>query len=134
MERYVGQEPVAREWFATGDLVEIRGERVVFLGRKSEALNVGGSKVYPAEVEEEIRQVDGVVNARVYGQRSSFAGQLVSVDVVPAPAASEPELRARIMEHCQKLPAQKRPRFIQFVRELPETGSRKVVRHENEGT
>ena len=35
------------DWRPTGDLVEIVGDRVLFRGRKSEVINVGGVKVHP---------------------------------------------------------------------------------------
>ena len=35
----------------TGDIVERRGERYYFLGRRTGVINVGGKKVYPEEVE-----------------------------------------------------------------------------------
>ena len=47
-------------WINTGDLVELKGSRYIFLGRASGAINVGGSKVYPEEVERVILQVPGV--------------------------------------------------------------------------
>ena len=34
-------------WFKTGDSVEVKGEYIKILGRKSEIINVGGDKVYP---------------------------------------------------------------------------------------
>ena len=39
----------------TGDAVEVDGEYIRILGRKSELINVGGEKVYPAEVESVIQ-------------------------------------------------------------------------------
>jgi acyl-CoA synthetase (AMP-forming)/AMP-acid ligase II len=39
--------PLEGEWIKTGDLVEQSGDRVLFLGRKSEVINVGGVKVHP---------------------------------------------------------------------------------------
>ncbi|HMW37270.1 MAG TPA: long-chain fatty acid--CoA ligase, partial [bacterium] len=38
-------------WMCTGDQVEVRGEYMRILGRKSEMINVGGQKVFPVEVE-----------------------------------------------------------------------------------
>jgi acyl-CoA synthetase (AMP-forming)/AMP-acid ligase II len=131
MHGYLNRSKAADEWFATGDLVELRGERVFFLGRKSDIINVGGSKVYPAEIEEQIAQVPGVLHVRVFGQRSSFAGQLVAAEVVPTPQINPDEVRNRIMHHCANtLTPYKRPRLINFVTELKETGSQKLIRHE----
>ena len=132
MASYVGQNAPG-EWIASGDLVDVRGERVYFLGRKSDLINVGGSKVFPAEVEEEIKKVPGVVNVRVSGRRSSFAGQLVRAEVVPAADRAEAELKAAILKQCeQTLAPYKRPRLIDFVAALPENESRKIMRSNEE--
>ena len=45
---YYGEPPVdADAWRPTGDLVEVDGDRIHFLGRTSEIINVGGVKVHP---------------------------------------------------------------------------------------
>ena len=46
--------------FDTGDVVEVDGEWLRILGRRSEIINVGGEKVYPAEVESVLLAHDGV--------------------------------------------------------------------------
>ena len=47
-------------WFITGDSVETDGDYIKILGRKSEIINVGGEKVYPAEVENVILEINNV--------------------------------------------------------------------------
>ena len=53
--RYVGGEGAALTaadgFVDTGDIVERRGDRYYFLGRRSGVINIGGLKVYPEEVE-----------------------------------------------------------------------------------
>lgn len=131
MQGYVGRESEQPDWFPSGDLVEVRGNRVFFLGRKSEIINVGGSKVYPLEVENEILKVPGVRAARVFGQKSSLAGQLVAAEVVAGPDLVRSDLRQAIVRHCnEKLTSYKCPRLINFVEKLQETDSQKIQRHQ----
>ena len=59
---------------ATGDLVERRGERFEFTGRRSDVIVVGGAKVLPRRVEEVIRSVPGIADVRVYGLPSPITG------------------------------------------------------------
>ena len=47
-------------WFDTGDAVEQSGEFVRILGRRSEVINVGGQKVFPAEVETALLEAGNV--------------------------------------------------------------------------
>ena len=55
-------------WFNTEDAVEQDGEWLRFLGRTSEIINVGGQKVYPAQVESVLLTLDNVVDAVVRGR------------------------------------------------------------------
>jgi len=107
------------EWFPTADLVEIRGDRVYFVGRTSDIINVGGNKVHPAEVEEVIREVPGVADVLVYKKKSSLAGELVACDVVAEEGQDRNTLRKTLVAHCAAaLAAHQRPRLVQFVDEI----------------
>ena len=64
-------------WLCTGDQVEVRGEYMRILGRKSELINVGGQKVFPVEVETVLLQAENVREATVYGVKHPLMGQVV---------------------------------------------------------
>jgi long-chain acyl-CoA synthetase len=64
-------------WFNTGDAVEVDGEYFRVLGRRSELINVGGEKVYPAEVEGVLREMDNVEDVSVFGEPNPITGQSV---------------------------------------------------------
>ena len=66
----------------TGDIVELRGERYYFLGRRNGVINVGGLKVYPEEVEAVINRHPAVRMSMVKSRRNPLTGALVSADVV----------------------------------------------------
>jgi acyl-coenzyme A synthetase/AMP-(fatty) acid ligase len=124
----------ARSWartdfVATGDLVEVRGDRVFFVGRRSDLINVGGNKVHPAEVERVLRAVPGLGDVRVYARTSSIAGQLVACDIVPEPGVDPVQLKRELVRRCGNdlLPFQ-RPRVIQVVKEIAVSASGKVLR------
>ncbi|MBC8232318.1 long-chain fatty acid--CoA ligase, partial [bacterium] len=57
-------------WFNTGDAVEVDGDYIRILGRESEMINVGGEKVYPAEVENVLIQMDNIQDVTVYGENN----------------------------------------------------------------
>ncbi len=119
------------EWRPTGDLVEVRGDRIQFVGRTTEIINVGGAKVHPLPVEEIVCSVPGVELAAVYGRSNAITGQIVAVDVVAEPGVNRAELEARIRTACQALPAAGRPRRVYFVDELQTRGN-KVLRQESQ--
>jgi len=64
-------------WFKTGDAVEVDGDYIKILGRKSELINVGGEKVYPQEVESVIQEIENVAEVRVYKEKNSIIGNIV---------------------------------------------------------
>jgi acyl-CoA synthetase (AMP-forming)/AMP-acid ligase II len=104
-------------WFRTGDKVELGPDGTLrILGRLGEAINVGGEKLMPAEVEAVILGVPAVVDCRVRGEAHALIGQAVVADVVAAPAADQEALRASIRAACRRaLAAHKVPTRVLFV-------------------
>jgi acyl-coenzyme A synthetase/AMP-(fatty) acid ligase len=107
----------AEGFIDTGDLVEIRDGRIHFLGRESGAINVGGNKVIPEEVESVIREVEGVGEVLVKPRLSSVMGQLVTAEIQPlSSVADKALLKKAVIAHCRKrLEKYKIPALIQFV-------------------
>jgi acyl-coenzyme A synthetase/AMP-(fatty) acid ligase len=121
--------PVSGRDWPTGDLVELVGDRVYFVGRRTDLINVGGNKVAPLEVERVLRTVTGVRDARVFGRRSSIAGELVVCQVVAADGADPEELRREMVAACvAELKDHQRPRSIEFVAAIPLEESGKTSR------
>jgi acyl-CoA synthetase (AMP-forming)/AMP-acid ligase II len=118
---------------ATGDVVERRGDRYEFTGRRSDVIVVGGAKVYPKRVEEILRGVPGVVEARVYGQPSAITGELVAAEIVlaePLPEGSTPEsIRAATLAACRaSLEPHGVPRILDLVKRITTTSAGKTSR------
>lgn len=111
-------------WRPTGDLVEVRGDRIHFVGRKGEIINVGGVKVRPLAVEELACGVDGVELAAAYGRRNAVTGQIVVLDVVAAAGADLKGLQDAIRAACEALPRAAWPRRINFVESLRLRGNK----------
>jgi long-chain acyl-CoA synthetase len=68
----------AEGWLNTQDAVEVDGEYLRILGRASDLINVGGQKVYPAEVENLLLQLDNVQEVAVFGKAHPMMGQVVA--------------------------------------------------------
>lgn len=103
-------------YFITGDRVEQDGEYLRFLGRDSELINVGGQKVFPAEVEAVLLQCELVGEAVVYGQPNPITGKIVCADVHLRAPHDESDARRVIRKFCaQKLEPFKVPVKVRFV-------------------
>lgn len=100
-------------WFITGDQVEVDGEYIKILGRKSELINVGGEKVYPSEVENIIEQIKGVNEVIVYGEKNPIMGNIVCCDINIKKGYDFNNIKKEIKSNCaQKLQAYKIPMKI----------------------
>jgi long-chain acyl-CoA synthetase len=64
-------------WLKTGDLARIDADGFVWIeGRVSAMINRGGLKVFPDEVEERIRELDGVTDVAVVGVPDERLGEV----------------------------------------------------------
>jgi acyl-CoA synthetase (AMP-forming)/AMP-acid ligase II len=138
--RYIGAGAPAlldKDGFVdTGDLVELRGDRYYFVGRKGGIINVGGLKVHPEEIEAAINLHPSVSGSLVKSRKSPITGAIVVADVVlkdndgddagPHLAALERE----IIEMCRRdLAPYKVPATIRFVATLPMSATGKLLRN-----
>jgi acyl-coenzyme A synthetase/AMP-(fatty) acid ligase len=131
--RYVrkdGGGPAGPDGFVdTGDMVERRGARYHFVGRRDGVINVGGLKVHPEEVEAVINRQPGVRMSRVLARKSPITGAVVSADILAEPGADRRALEAAVLEACRRdLSAHKAPAVVRFVEDLAVTNGGKLER------
>src|SRR5579864_4392200 len=135
---YVGRQVTAltdEEGFVdTGDMVELRGNRYHFVGRRGGIINIGGLKVHPEEIEAVINRHDEVRMARVRARKSPITGAIVVADVVLTdrcePARAE-QIRNKILADCRaSLAPYKVPAVIKFVDRLEITAAGKLARND----
>ncbi len=115
----------------TGDLVERRGERYVFVGRRGGIINVGGLKVNPEEVEATINSHEAVRVSLVQARRNPLTGAIVVADIVLRDnAAASDQIRAEILAVCRgRLDRHKVPALVRFVPSIPLTDAGKLRRN-----
>jgi acyl-coenzyme A synthetase/AMP-(fatty) acid ligase len=138
--RYLGDQAEAlldADGFVdTADMLERRGDRYYFVGRRGGIINVGGLKVHPEEVEAVINTHPRVRMSLVRTRKSPITGALVVADVVlnaEADAANgrAVELEQDIMRRCREvLPRHKVPAAINFVPGLTVNATGKLVRRD----
>lgn len=114
----------------TGDLVERRGNRFFFVGRRGGIINVGGLKVNPEEVEAAINRHPAVRVSLVHAKRNALTGAIVAADVVLRDGASGcDEIRGEIIDFCRaNLERHKVPAILRFVASLKLTPAGKLSR------
>src|SRR6202790_3369847 len=118
----------------TGDMVEQRGDRYHFVGRRDGIINIGGLKVHPEEIEAVINRHAEVRMSRARSRRSPITGAIVVADVILADGADKgcrDEIRDRILADCRaSLAPHKVPAMIKFVTALDVTTAGKLARHD----
>jgi acyl-coenzyme A synthetase/AMP-(fatty) acid ligase len=116
----------------TGDMVELRGDRYHFVGRRGGIINIGGLKVHPEEIEAVINRHPQVRMSRARSRRSPITGAVVVADVVMADgsdAGRESDIRDTILADCRaSLASHKVPAVIRFVAALDVTPAGKLAR------
>jgi acyl-CoA synthetase (AMP-forming)/AMP-acid ligase II len=102
-------------WMNTQDAVEVEGDYLRILGRVTDLINVGGQKVYPAEVEDVILEMENVRDAAVFGERSPLTGQFVAVRVNLVTPEPLDAFKRRLRAFCRdRLPSYKIPARIEI--------------------
>ena len=130
---HAASKPIAdAEGFVdTGDMVELHGDRYLFVGRRGGVINVGGAKVHPEAVEAVLNAHAAVRASRAFARKNPITGALVVADVV-LQAHVEPgrEIERDILASCRaSLPGFMAPTRLQFVPDLPMTDGGKLARH-----
>jgi long-chain acyl-CoA synthetase len=122
--------PDADGWYATGDVGFLDATGDLFLvDRVKELIIVSGFNVYPSEVEDVIREVDGVADAAVIGAPDEETGEAVVAYVVPVGGLdhARTHLEEAVRAHAVvRLARFKHPTRIEVVDELPLTATGKV--------
>jgi acyl-CoA synthetase (AMP-forming)/AMP-acid ligase II len=139
--RYIGANaPILLDqdgFVDTGDMVELRGNRYYFVGRKDGVINVGGLKVHPEEIEAAINRHAGVSGSLVKSRKSPITGSIVVAEVVLKDgvdcrdaALNLVALQRDIIDLCRRdLASYKVPAVVRFVPALPMSPTGKLLRH-----
>ena len=116
-------------WYNTGDKVEQDGEWLKFLGRDSDIINVGGQKVYPAEVESVILEMENISEVAVFGKDNPIIGKIVAARINIEKDESLNDLKKRIRIFCKtKLESFKIPIQIEIASKSQVTDRFKKIR------
>ena len=114
-------------FFATGD-IGVMDEKgyVRIVDRKKDMLLVSGFNVYPNEIESVVIAHPGVLECAVIGVPDPHSGEVPKLFVV----RKDPGLtEAGIRSYCESnLTGYKRPKYVEFRKELPKTNVGKILR------
>jgi len=113
-----------------GDIAYWDDEGYLYIcDRKTDMIISGGMNIYPAEIEAALEQHPEVYDVAVFGIPSDEWGEAVHASVVRSPgsALTGEEVTTFAREH---LASYKVPRSVDFMAELPRTGSGKLLKRQ----
>jgi fatty-acyl-CoA synthase len=122
-----GTKEVQRGLVSTGDLGHFDRGLLFVEGREDDMIVSGGENVFPIEVEECLRHLDGVADIAVVGVPDPEFGQALAAFVVCTESATltEDQVRAHVRDHLAR---HKVPRRVEFLAELPRNPAGKLLR------
>ncbi len=112
------------EWLCTGDIASVNKEGMIWIkGRVDDMIIKGGMNIYPAEIENAMKQDDRVKDVLVYGYVDRFGVQ-IGMKITGA-FSTEDEVR-QLCLHL--LPSYQMPTDIKLLSNIHRNGSGKIVR------
>lgn len=118
-------------YFNTQDQVEVDGEYFRILGRVTDLINVAGQKVYPAEVESVILELDNIEDVAVFGEQHNLLGQIVVAKIVLTSPEPLDSVKKRVRQACAAaLTAFKVPAKVVLAEGVLHSARQKKIRKE----
>jgi fatty-acyl-CoA synthase/long-chain acyl-CoA synthetase len=118
------------DFHTVGDIAYWDDEGYLYIcDRKNDMIISGGMNIYPAEIEAALEQHPAIYDVAVFGIPSDEWGEAVHATVVLAPGTtlSADEIKAFGKQHLANY---KVPRSVDFVDEVPRTGSGKILKRQ----
>jgi acyl-CoA synthetase (AMP-forming)/AMP-acid ligase II len=122
------EKAIKKDWLYTGDLAVIDKEGYVdIVDRKKDMIITGGENVYSIEVENALYSHPAVLEAAVIGVPDSKWGEAVKAVIVLK--SDQTVTEKDIIQFCkERLAGYKAPKSVDFLDELPKTGSGKIFK------
>ncbi len=135
IDRYLNRAPLGPDdltpdgYFRTGDVGRLDDRGYLYVtDRLKDMIIVGGTNVYPAEIEAALHTHPGILEAAVIGIPDPDMGeQVLAVCEMKPLAEHDPE---SLIAHCRKtLAGYKVPKSVRFIDELPRNATGKVTKN-----
>ncbi|OPY61421.1 MAG: Long-chain-fatty-acid--CoA ligase [Syntrophorhabdaceae bacterium PtaU1.Bin034] len=124
------RDTIVDSWLHTGDIALMDEDGYIkLLGRKREMIKCSGFSVFPAEVEDLLYRHPAVKEVAVIGVDDSYRGSSPKAFIILKPDYVNKVTTDDILDWCKdNMATYKRPRFIEFMEDLPRSSAGKVLK------
>jgi len=117
----------SKGWFPTGDGATLIDGHLQVQGRLANVINSGGEKIWPEDLEELFRDIEGLTDVAIVGRDDAEWGQRVTVVAVSDRKESD------LLADCRGLARERfgpwaQPKAIELVAAIPRTSNGKIAR------
>jgi acyl-coenzyme A synthetase/AMP-(fatty) acid ligase len=124
MLNYLGEPPLAGDWFKTGDIVSMSEDfQITYHGRDDDMMNAGGFRVSPLEVEGAFAQLNGAGETAAVELSVSEDASVIAL--FHTSDLSEEDLKSHAKTHLARY---KQPRLYIACKDLPKGANGKLNR------
>jgi len=119
--------------FTTGDVGHIDDDGYLWLSdRKIDMIISGGVNIYPAEIEAVLAEHAAVGDVAVIGvPNEEFGEEVKAIVQISSPSIDRDAVTDELMAACrERLAGYKRPRSVDFIDEMPRTGTGKILKRD----
>jgi len=115
-------------WLYTGDIaVQDEDDYFFIVDRKKDMIIAGGYNIYPREIDEVLYEHPKIKDACSIGVSDEYRGETVKSFIVPNEGETITE--EEVFEFCkEKLAPYKRPKKLEFRKDLPKSAVGKILR------
>ena len=115
-----------QKWFKTGDICELRKNRLRLLGRTDNQIIVGGNKIQAEQIESEIENLHEVEKSLCYEVKDQFFGKRIGLILQIKKGLKKKRIENKILKHMKIFPQYFSPKEIIFKKVLlTENGKKK---------
>ena len=130
-DRGATKQSLKNGWLYTGDLARKDSDGFVFIeGRIKDVIISGGENIYPVQIENYVRKLDGIKDAAVIGIPNKRMGEIVML--VVELQNNKKVTKKEIRHYCEQLPEYQQPSKIvigQIPRNMTEKIDKNILRN-----
>jgi acyl-CoA synthetase (AMP-forming)/AMP-acid ligase II len=120
------RKTIVNGWLHTGDIVKKDEEGYYYhVGRKDFVFKSGGEKIVPDIIERVLREIEGIRDAAVFGEKDAFIGNRICAVIVRVKGSNL--TLGEILSICEsRLDRWRIPHEVIFAEEIPKSPSGKI--------